>query len=73
MEYEVLKLNVDGQVAIVTINRPEALNALNARFFQEMDAMIKAVSDMPEIRVMVITGEGKAFVAGADISEMVGT
>ena len=71
MEYEVLKLNVDGQVAIVTINRPEALNALNARFFQEMDAMIKAVSDMPEIRVMVITGEGKAFVAGADISEMV--
>jgi len=71
MDYEILKLTVDENIAVVTICRPQALNALNARFFQEMDAMIKQVSDMPEIRVMVITGEGKAFVAGADIAEMV--
>ena len=71
MDYEILQLAVSEGIATVTINRPQALNALNTRFFQEMDAMIKQVSGMPEIRVMIITGEGKAFVAGADISEMV--
>ena len=71
MDYEILKLTVDENVAIVTISRPAALNALNTRFFQEMDAMVARVSAMKEIRVMVITGEGKAFVAGADIAEMV--
>jgi enoyl-CoA hydratase len=71
MDYEILKLSVDDNIAIVTISRPQALNALNTRFFQEMDAMIKKVSCTPEIRVMIITGEGKAFVAGADIAEMV--
>jgi enoyl-CoA hydratase len=71
MDYEILKLSVEENIAIVTISRPQALNALNSRFFLEMDAMIKQVSAMPEIRVMVITGEGKAFVAGADIAEMV--
>ncbi|MFO7614850.1 MAG: enoyl-CoA hydratase-related protein [Bacteroidales bacterium] len=71
MEYEILQLTVDENIAIVTINRPQALNALNARFFKEMDAMVSQVSGMEEIRVMIITGEGKAFVAGADIAEMV--
>ncbi len=71
MDYEILKLTVDERIAIVTISRPQALNALNSRFFMEMDAMVRQVSGMPEIRVMVITGEGKAFVAGADIAEMV--
>jgi len=71
MDYEILKLTVDETIAIVTISRPQALNALNSRFFQEMDAMVKEVSGMPDIRVMIITGEGKAFVAGADIAEMV--
>jgi len=71
MDYEILKLTVDEHIATVTISRPQALNALNTRFFLEMDAMIKQVSGMPEIRVMIITGEGKAFVAGADIAEMV--
>jgi enoyl-CoA hydratase len=71
MDYEILKLTVDERIAIVTISRPQALNALNSRFFQEMDAMVAEVSNMKNIRVMVITGEGKAFVAGADIAEMV--
>jgi len=71
MDYEILKLTTDERIAIVTISRPQALNALNSRFFQEMDAMVRQVSAMKEIRVMVITGEGKAFVAGADIAEMV--
>lgn len=71
MEFEILKLSIDENIAIVTISRPKALNALNTRFFNEMDAMVEKISGMPEVNVMVITGEGKAFVAGADIAEMV--
>ncbi len=71
MEYLILKTEVSEGIALVTINRPEALNALNTRFFQEMDDVIESVSKMPDVKVMVITGMGKAFVAGADIAEMV--
>ncbi len=71
MDYEILQLAASEGIAIVTISRPQALNALNTRFFLEMDAMINQVSGMHEVRVMIITGEGKAFVAGADIAEMV--
>ncbi|MEI6122840.1 MAG: enoyl-CoA hydratase-related protein [Bacteroidota bacterium] len=71
MDYEILKLEVKDAIAIVTISRPQAMNALNTRFFQEMDQMIAEISKRDEIRVMILTGEGKAFVAGADIAEMV--
>jgi len=71
MEFEILKLETIENIGLVTISRPKALNALNTRFFNEMDAMIEKVGSMPEIKVMVISGEGKAFVAGADIAEMV--
>jgi enoyl-CoA hydratase len=71
MDYKILKLEVTDKIATVTISRPEAMNALNSRFFQEMDAMISDLSSREDVRVMVVTGEGKAFVAGADIAEMV--
>ncbi|MCU0284795.1 MAG: enoyl-CoA hydratase-related protein [Acidobacteria bacterium] len=71
MQYEILKLNIEESIAVVTISRPQALNALNTRFFQEMDQMIEEIRGHNEVHVMVITGEGKAFVAGADIAEMV--
>ena len=71
MEYKILKTEIKDNIAIVTISRPEALNALNTRFFHEMDDFVAKVSKMPEVRAMIITGEGKAFVAGADIAEMV--
>ncbi len=71
MDYEILKTEVNNGVALVTISRPSALNALNTRFFLEMDDCIANFSANKEIKVMVITGEGKAFVAGADIAEMV--
>ncbi|MBI9033644.1 MAG: enoyl-CoA hydratase/isomerase family protein, partial [Bacteroidales bacterium] len=71
MEFEILKLKVDDGIALVTISRPKALNALNTQFFQEMDAMIADVSSREDVSVMMVTGEGKAFVAGADIAEMV--
>ena len=71
MEYKILKIEVNEDIALVTISRPEAMNALNTRFFNEMDAVIAEISKKENVKVMIITGEGKAFVAGADISEMV--
>jgi len=70
MDAKVLKVNVSEGIAVVTISRPEALNALNSRFFQELDELISEVSGRREVKVVIITGEGKAFAAGADIAEM---
>jgi enoyl-CoA hydratase len=71
MEYSILDVQVNEGIAIVTINRPEALNALNTRFFEEMDSVVETLSKNTEVKIMIITGSGKAFVAGADIAEMV--
>jgi enoyl-CoA hydratase len=71
MNYEILKQEVADGVAVVTVSRPQALNALNTRFFQEMDALVAEYRDRADIKAVVITGDGKAFVAGADIAEMV--
>ncbi len=71
MEYKILNLNIEDGIAIVTISRPKALNALNSQFFREMDQMVTDIKSRNDVSVMVITGEGKAFAAGADIAEMV--
>ncbi|MCC8126739.1 MAG: enoyl-CoA hydratase/isomerase family protein [Clostridiales bacterium] len=61
---------VEGQVGIITINRPKALNALNSKVLEELDAALDAV-DQDTIRCLILTGAGeKSFVAGADIGEM---
>jgi enoyl-CoA hydratase len=71
MKYKILKPQRFGQVEVLTISRPEAMNALNSDFFSEfIDYLDYVVTDEP-FRVLIITGEGKAFVAGADITEMV--
>ncbi len=71
MEYEILKPELQDGIAVVTISRPKALNALNTRFFEEMADYIESIKEDDAVKVVVITGEGKAFVAGADIAEMV--
>ena len=71
MDYKILKLEVEKRIAIITISRPKALNALNSAFFSEMDNMLDEIKANKDIRVLIITGDGKAFVAGADIAEMV--
>lgn len=71
MGYEILKLEVSDGIATVTISRPKAMNALNTQFFREMDEMVAEIGGRSDIKVLIITGEGKAFVAGADIAEMV--
>jgi len=70
MEYRNLKVELSNGVALVTISRPAALNALNSEFFTEFNDLLNELGKDTSIRVMVITGEGKAFVAGADIAEM---
>lgn len=71
MNYEILQIEIKDEIVIIKINRPKALNALNTRFFNEMDNAVESISKNKNLRVLVITGEGKAFVAGADIAEMV--
>lgn len=66
-----ISLAKQGATAILTIDRPKALNALNAATLREMDDAISLVATDAEVRALIITGAGeKAFVAGADISEM---
>jgi enoyl-CoA hydratase len=70
MAYECIDAQTDGKVRIITLNRPKALNALNAQLMDELtDALLKAEAD-DKIGAMVITGSQKAFAAGADIKEM---
>ena len=71
MNYEILKHEIQNGIAIVTINRPQAMNALNSRFFAEMNELLTEFENRKDISVMILTGEGKAFAAGADIAEMV--
>lgn len=71
MEYEILKTDISEGIAIVTISRPKAMNALNTRFFNEMDQLVEELENNAAVKAVVITGDGKAFVAGADIAEMV--
>ena len=71
MSYEILKMEVAEAVATVTISRPQAMNALNTGFFREMDGLVAEIAGRADIKVVIITGEGKAFAAGADIAEMV--
>jgi enoyl-CoA hydratase len=65
-----IDLRKDGRVAILTVDRPEALNAMNLDLLQELSEVIDRVEADEEVRVLVITGAGRAFIAGADIGHM---
>lgn len=65
-----VKLEKQGHVGIMTISRPEALNALNSQVLNDLDAAVDQAERDGEIYVVILTGEGRSFVAGADIGEM---
>ena len=69
--YETLKYEVKGGIAYITVSRPKALNALSVEVLNELMAAFAAAEDDPDVKVVILTGEGRAFVAGADISQMV--
>jgi len=70
MTYETILVETRGKVGLVTLNRPKALNALNAQVLADLLAALKAFDADPAIAASVITGSEKAFAAGADIKEM---
>jgi len=70
MTYNQLLISTENQICTLKINNPAQLNALNTSLLKELDNAIETISADQNIRVLIITGEGRAFVAGADISEM---
>jgi len=68
--YEAILVETKGNVGIVTLNRPKALNALNSQLFKELNAVLDGWETDENIRCVVLTGSEKAFAAGADIREM---
>ena len=65
-----VEVTKQGNVGIVTMNRPEALNALSSAVFADLTAALDQVEQDDDVYVVIITGAGRAFVAGADIGEM---
>ena len=65
-----VEVTKQGHVGIVTMNRPEALNALSSAVFADLTAALDQVEQDDDVYVVIITGAGRAFVAGADIGEM---
>ncbi len=68
--YENIKYEVKESIAYVTVNRPKALNALNMKVLEELYCVFTAIEGDERVRAVILTGEGRAFVAGADISQM---
>jgi enoyl-CoA hydratase len=70
VEYKNIVLLKEDKIAVLTINRPRALNALNSETLKELELAIDEITSDDQIYAVILTGEGKAFVAGADITEM---
>ncbi|HZJ21880.1 MAG TPA: enoyl-CoA hydratase-related protein, partial [Anaerolineales bacterium] len=70
MPYELILTETHGQVGLITINRPQAMNALNNQLMRELMDALEAFDENDGIGAMVIAGNEKAFAAGADIKEM---
>ena len=67
-----LKLEVENEIAVLTIDRPKALNALNTETLEELNEVLTEIEGRDDIKVVILTGSGeKSFVAGADIAEMI--
>lgn len=70
MDYNTIKYEVNEHIAKITMNRPKALNALNSEVLNELDKCLDEIKANNDLRVLIITGEGRSFIAGADIKEM---
>lgn len=70
MAYETLIVEIEDYVALIRLNRPDALNALNTRLMQELAQAMTAADRNPAVRCIILTGSEKSFAAGADVKEM---
>ncbi|MCM3666433.1 enoyl-CoA hydratase-related protein [Mesobacillus subterraneus] len=68
--YELIETSVTGEIGMVELNRPKVLNALNRQMVSEVLSAMEAYDQDPAVKVIVLTGKGRAFAAGADIDEM---
>ncbi len=71
-DYSLIKLSQDGPVTIIQLNRPDVLNALNLQLMDEVIAALDRLESDEGVRCVVLTGNDRAFAAGADIKEMAG-
>ena len=69
MDYTQIAYRRDGTLGVVTMNRPDKLNAWTPRMAEEMAHAFRTANDDPEVAVIVLTGEGRGFCAGADLRE----
>ena len=69
-DYQTILVEIEGGVALIRLNRPDALNALNSQLMGELSLCIEALDRDEAVRCLVLTGSEKAFAAGADIKEM---
>jgi enoyl-CoA hydratase len=70
MAYRTIIVEIEDYVALITLNRPEALNALNAELLRELVDALQEADRNDKVRCIILTGSEKAFAAGADITEM---
>ena len=70
MTYKNLKVDINDSIATLTINRPDKLNALNKDTLIELRNAVQDLEKKQIIKVVILTGAGKAFIAGADITQM---
>ena len=70
MAYETLIVEIEDYIALIRLNRPDALNALNSKLLSELSEALRAADGDDSVRCIIITGSEKAFAAGADIKEM---
>ena len=68
--YEAVKLEKDGHVAVIALNRPDRLNAVNPQLTQDLHAALDEVGADDEVRAVILTGEGRGFCSGADVTGM---
>ncbi|MGH7750831.1 MAG: enoyl-CoA hydratase-related protein, partial [Candidatus Dormibacteria bacterium] len=72
MAYEQILYRVEDRVATITLNRPDRLNAWTGRMHHEVKDAMRAAADDPQVRVIVLTGAGRGFCAGADMAALQG-
>ena len=70
MSYENLRLDVSNRIGTITVHRPDKLNALNNATIDDLDSAIDYVANSDEVDGIILTGAGRAFIAGADIAEL---
>ena len=72
MTYQTIILEIDGPIALLTFNRPDKLNALSEELLGEFGAILEDIRRNLAVRVLILTGQGRAFIAGADVRQFLG-